>query len=333
MTVVGMTGVVALVGPGGAQASSSGGKIPPGTVLKVSDVSESLQVPLHLAGLDKNLPYTVQYSNLNQGTQNSEALIDGDIDIATQDDTSTIQGEASGVHASVIAVQKYNGPHLQLDAGPGITNIADLKGKKVAFTSGTATEGFLLRALAQAHLTLSDITQVNVPAAQVETVLAAGQAQAAVIYSFFQSAYFTAQPGAKILLSSTNISPGYSYDVILASNAALANSAKRAAILNYIGLIARAGQWGVAHPAAETTGYFTDVLQLPAAAATAFYKSEGPGTYSPIPKSLISGLQQEANLYYQVGVLQQKVNVSSLFPSRVTTEFNKVLATADKASP
>jgi sulfonate transport system substrate-binding protein len=301
-------------------------------VLKVSDVSESFQVPLQLAGLSNNLPYTVQYSNLNQGTQNSEALINGDIDIATQDDTSTIQGEASGVKASVIAIQKYDGPHIQLDAAPGtgINNIADLKGKKVAFTSGTATEGFLLRALATAHLKLSDIIPVDVPATQVETVLAAGQAQAAVIYSFFAGEYFSAHPGAKTLLSVENISPGYSYDVVVASNKALANPAKRAAILNYVGQLAKAGEWGLTHPAAETTGYFTDVLQLPAAAAAAFYKSQGPGVYPPVPKSLITALQQEANLYYQVGVLQKKVNVSTLFPFSLTGQFNKVVSEAAK---
>lgn len=331
LLAVGLVTAAALSGCGSddseSTASVAAGGIPAGTKLSVSGTQRLLEVPLKLSGLDKDLPYDVKYANLAQGSQITQALVNGDVDVATPDDAATVQALAGGVDGTVVGVIKFNGPHLQLVTGPGkgINTIADLRGKSVAYTAGSAGEGFLLRALAKAGLKISDIKPVSVPAAQVFPILTGGKVDAAVIYSIYQQPYFKQHPDAKQLLTVEDLSPGYSYDLVLASNAALKDGAKRAAIQDYVGRLVRVGQWGVDHPDAFTKGYVTDVLGIPAAQAKAFYASQGPGTYPQINSDLQAGLQEEADVYFKAGLIPKKVDVSTFFDAKQVDAFNKVI--------
>lgn len=67
-------------------------------------------------------------------------------------------------------------------AGPDITSVADLEGKKVAYEEGTTSDLLLRYALGTAGLTVEDITPVPVPAANAGAALLSGDVDAAVTY-------------------------------------------------------------------------------------------------------------------------------------------------------
>ncbi len=67
--------------------------------------------------------------------------------------------------------------------GPGITGIEGLKGKKVAYSSGSSSEDILLNALTSAGMTMDDITAVDMDASGIVTAMISGGVDACATWS------------------------------------------------------------------------------------------------------------------------------------------------------
>ena len=67
--------------------------------------------------------------------------------------------------------------------GEGITSIADLKGKTVAYSSGTSSEDILLQALASEGMTMDDITAMDMEASNIVTAMLSGGVDACATWS------------------------------------------------------------------------------------------------------------------------------------------------------
>ena len=67
--------------------------------------------------------------------------------------------------------------------GPGITKVEDLKGKKVAYSSGSSSEDILLNALTSANMTMDDITAVDMDASGIVTAMISGGVDACATWS------------------------------------------------------------------------------------------------------------------------------------------------------
>lgn len=70
-----------------------------------------------------------------------------------------------------------------LIGGPGITRVEDLKGKKVAYSSGTSSEDILLNSLDKAGMTMDDITAVDMDASGIVTAMISGGVDACATWS------------------------------------------------------------------------------------------------------------------------------------------------------
>ena len=70
-----------------------------------------------------------------------------------------------------------------LIAGPGITKVEDLKGKKVAYSSGTSSEDILVNSLTKAGMTMDDITAVDMDASGIVTAMISGGVDACATWS------------------------------------------------------------------------------------------------------------------------------------------------------
>lgn len=70
-----------------------------------------------------------------------------------------------------------------LIGGPGITTIEDLKGKKVAYASGTSSEDILTNALTKAGMTMDDIEAVDMDASGIVTAMISGGVDACAAWS------------------------------------------------------------------------------------------------------------------------------------------------------
>ncbi len=70
-----------------------------------------------------------------------------------------------------------------LIGGPGVATMEDLKGKKVAYSSGTSSEDILNNALAKAGMTTADITPVDMDASGIVTAMLSGGVDACATWS------------------------------------------------------------------------------------------------------------------------------------------------------
>ena len=70
-----------------------------------------------------------------------------------------------------------------LIGGPGITTVEDLKGKTVAYSSGTSSEDILRNSLAAHGMTMDDITAMDMDAASVVTAMMSGGVDACATWS------------------------------------------------------------------------------------------------------------------------------------------------------
>ena len=70
-----------------------------------------------------------------------------------------------------------------LIAGPGIAKVEDLKGKKVAYSSGTSSEDILVSSLTKAGMTMEDITAVDMDASGIVTAMISGGVDACATWS------------------------------------------------------------------------------------------------------------------------------------------------------
>ena len=61
-----------------------------------------------------------------------------------------------------------------LIGGPGIKSVEDLKGKKVAYCSGTSSEDILLNSLEKAGMTMDDIMAVDMDSSGIVTAMISG---------------------------------------------------------------------------------------------------------------------------------------------------------------
>ena len=125
--------------------------------------------------------YKVNFVEFDSGPLVDAGFAAHRIDVGTMGDLPA--SLAAKAHLPVVAAAVYRpiGSYMYLLAKPGISSISQLRGKPVAYTTGTAEQAFALRALKQAGLTQKDVHQVNVSLLQLGTVLQGGAADASVV--------------------------------------------------------------------------------------------------------------------------------------------------------
>ena len=116
------------------------------------------------------------------------AFAAGEIDLGWMGEFPATTGFANGLPVRIVLVQSMLPTDVRLVANPQskISDLKDLKGKKLGVTLGSTSHSHVLLALAAAGLTEKDITMVNLAPAVMVPAYTAGQIDAA----------FTWEPGS-----------------------------------------------------------------------------------------------------------------------------------------
>jgi NitT/TauT family transport system substrate-binding protein len=102
-------------------------------------------------------------------------------------------------------------------AGQDVSSITDLKGKTVAFESGTTSDLLINYALKENGLTISDIEHVPMGASEAGLALIAGRVDAAVTYEPYASKALSQDDGFKVVYTAAE-KPGLISDMLTASS-------------------------------------------------------------------------------------------------------------------
>lgn len=150
-----------------------------------------------------------------------DAFAAGKLDAVAMTNGDTLVTGSTGGKGVMIILNDYSNGNDMVVARPGITSIAQLKGKKVGVEVGFVDHLLLLNGLEKAGLKESDVELVNVPTNETPQVLASGDVDAVVAWQPNSGQALKQVPGSKAIYTSAD-EPGLIYDVLAVSPASLA---------------------------------------------------------------------------------------------------------------
>ena len=203
---------------------------------------------LKAAGLLSTLPFKVNWSDFTSGPPMLEAMASGSVDIGGVGDAPPVFAASGGEAVEIVGAREV--PFGDQDAivvpkGSSITSITQLKGKKIAYGSGSSANYNLLTVLEKAGLTSKDVTIVNLQPANALAAFTSGAVDAWDIWPPYVQ-QVVAQDGARVLSVGAQYGSPYSFEV--AAKSAVADPAKAAAIKVYLRTLNKAYVWAYCHP-------------------------------------------------------------------------------------
>jgi len=316
-----------------ATACSSGGSTasdPPAqgdsastVTINFGDQQQELETLLTDSGVLNGASYKVSFVEFGSGPLVDAGFAAHRIDVGEMGDLPASLAVKSGLPVTAIAVSLPIGASEYLLARPGVTAISQLRGKPVAYTTGTAEQAFALRALHSAGLTQKDVQQVNVTLQELGTALDSGAAYASVVSVEQKVDYEQIHPNAVVLATESTVSPP-SYGYLLGDNAALADPAKLAAIDDLLKRVVEAENWAKSHQAQWVTDYYVDVEHQTPAVAKIILAAGGTENYVPISSAVRSALQQVVALMASAGA-GSDYSVAPLYSAAAEARFAAIL--------
>lgn len=293
-------------------------------VINVGDQQQYLKTLLTASGALTDVPYKVNFLEFDSGPLVDAGFAAHRIDIGFMGDLPASLAARSGLPVVAIAADRPIGASEYLLAQPGITSIAQLRGKPVAYTTGTAEQAFALRALQTAGLTQKDVHQVNVSLLQLGTVLQSGAAVASVVSAEQKADYQIEHPDSKVLATVQTVSPP-SYGYTLGTVAALADPGKLKAIGDLTKRLIEASNWQKSHQAQWVTGYYVDIQHQTPAVAKVILAAGGTETYVPITAAVRNALQQMVDIMAASGGIPARFSVASLYSAAEAARYNAIV--------
>ena len=285
--------------------------------IRMSQFKAGDALVLRLAG-QADTPYHVEWSEFATGNQMLEAVSAGAIDLAYGSEIPSIFGALTGAQVKVVAVIRgdINEQVVLVPAGSGITKLADLRGKRVGYVRATTTHYYLLRMLASVGLTWRDITPVNLTPADGAAAFRSGALDAWAIYSY--SVPIAINAGARVLTTAQGFLSGNYLNI--ANPAALADPAKRTAMIDLLVRIGRAYAWIDDHHA-EYAKAEAAALNVPESVIRSLVDnvSQPRRVTAPTDADVVSQ-QQVADVFAAAGVIPHPIDVTPLWDRQFGAE-------------
>jgi sulfonate transport system substrate-binding protein len=275
---------------------------------------------LKAAGLLNTLPFKVNWSDFTSGPPMLEAMASGSVDIGGVGDAPPVFAASGGESIEIVgarAVPSGDQDALVVPKGSPITSIQQLKGKKIAYASGSSGNYDLLTVLNKAALTTKDASLVNLQPAEALAAFTSGSVDAWDIWPPYVQ-QVVAQNGAKVLAVGAQYGSPYSFEV--ASKSAVSDPAKAAAIKAYLTTLDKAYVWTATHPSAWGAAW-SAAAGLPASITDVAAKVD---TTNPVPitSAVTASEQNLVSQFYKAGLIPNNVDMSGY----ITTQFNSTVS-------
>lgn len=234
--------------------------VSPDTTLTVG--APQLRVALELSGQIDKLPFKVEWANISGGPKCSEAFRAGALDLCAAAEIPSINAHWTGLDTKLVAARFRKEPlqhpvyELGIAPGAGIRTLADLRGKKIAYSPGQAQGALVLRILERAGLTQKDVQLVELASTDdvYPTALGNRQVDAAPIGDVNVKRYLTTYGSA----GGTTVKHGLRDDPehLWALTDTVSDAQKSSAVRELIAFWARAQIWIDKHPKEWVDGYY-----------------------------------------------------------------------------
>jgi NitT/TauT family transport system substrate-binding protein len=149
-----------------------------------------------------------------------DAFAAGQLDAVPMTNGDTLVTGATGGMGVMIIINDYSNGNDMVVGQPGISSLADLKGKDVGVEVGFVDHLLLLNGLEKYGMTESDVNLINVPTNETPQVLASGDVAAIVAWQPNSGQALDQVPGSSPIYSSAD-EPGLIYDVLAVNPSSL----------------------------------------------------------------------------------------------------------------
>jgi sulfonate transport system substrate-binding protein len=279
-----------------------------GVKLKIGGQTDGLRSLLVASGVLTGKAYSISWSTFTSGPPLLEALQAGKIDLGGVGNTPPLFAAAAKPNFRIVAgipQRNNNGDSLLVPKSSSASSIADLKGKKIAYTRGSSGHGFLIQALKKAGLKPSDVELKDLTPGDSLAAFSSGAVDAWATWEPFIT---IASANAKVIASGKGFA-GSGLSFVTATNKALGDVKKRTAIRDYLIRLRKALKWGVTHQDAWAKA-FNEESGLPVDLAK---RSIGKTLVDVVPAKgkIISSEQTLANALAAAGAIK-KVDVRAI---------------------
>lgn len=259
--------------------------------------------------LEGRFPNTdVHWVEFPAGPQMLEALNVNSLDLASTGDIPPLFAQAAGADLVYVGAEpaKPAAETLLVPTGSPITTVAELKGRKVALQKGSSSHNLVLRALAKAGLSFSDITPVYLSPADAHAAFDQGSIDAWAIWDPYASLTL-AEGKARLLVNGEGLGlngPIYtarrSYDE--------SHHVFIEAVLNTVSqaeALTRSER-------EQSLNILTRSMGLPREVVARYMDNRPPSPIGPVTPEMIATQQQTADLFYGARLLPRPLKVSDV---------------------
>ncbi|MFJ2603967.1 ABC transporter substrate-binding protein [Streptomyces sp. NPDC087425] len=306
LAALSFTALLALTGCGsGSSDTSADGQV----TLTVGDQAKTLQTILAASGALKGAKYHVKWAEFEGAAPLFQAVQAGAADTTYSADLPALQALSGGVRFKNVAALKNDGRHVGIvvSKNSGIKSVKDLKGQKVVVSSakGSVAEYLLANVLKQNGLSYSDVHVQYLLPTDAQAAFASGKIKAWATFGVYQAVGL--EQGGRLLIDGADgRTSGYGF--IGASDKALADAPKKAALADFLQRLGTALKWTSSHQAAYAKAIQTRNGADASVATT--LASAAYGQLLPVTSEVNRTVQGVADLMNGIGVLDPNVDVA-----------------------
>jgi sulfonate transport system substrate-binding protein len=295
-------------------------KVASGTEIRIGD--PAIQAVLQAAGLDRELTAAgvkVQWANISGGPKSIQAFRADKLDCSAVADIPSLFAAWTGTSTKIVfqavTIDPLEHPIYQLGIAPGVkvTSLADLRGKKIAYSAGQAQGALVLRVLQKAGLSQKDVTLVELTSKDDAYVTALGSkaVDVAPLGAQYVKVYKTRYPQAVAI--GTGIRDDAS--TLYCLTKAVQDAEKAAALKVYVSVRTKAVLWQNKHPDEYARLYYQDTQGLSAADAKDVVATDGNKGIPASWDNAVRRLQETADLLAREQK-HDKIDVNTLVDRR-----------------
>jgi sulfonate transport system substrate-binding protein len=273
--------------------------------LRIGDQKGGNRSLLEAAGLTKDLPYKIQWSEFPAAAPILEAINAGALDVGHTGDLAFLTVFANGSPIKAIGGVRANADTqaILVRQDSPIKTAADLKGKRLAGTRGGWGQFLIDATLEKAGYKITDATFAPLGPVDAKIALVAGSIDGWAVWEPYVS-YAVLKDNARVVADGAGLTPTLTF--IIASDQAIAT--KREAIADFLRRLDKARNWSREHieDYAKSTAELT---KLPEDVLVRAYKAQDTRPIA-IDDGVVKEFQEASDRATRYGILSKQVDVN-----------------------
>jgi sulfonate transport system substrate-binding protein len=273
--------------------------------LRVGDQKGGNRSLLEIAGLAKDLPYKIEWSEFPAAAPVLEALNAGALDVGYTGDLAFLTVYAAGAPIKAIGGTRADArtQAILVRQDSPIRTAADLKGKRLAGTRGGWGQFLIEATLEKAGHKLDDATFAPLGPVDAKIALVAGSIDGWAVWEPYVS-YATLKDNARIVADGECLTPTITF--LVASDQAIAT--KRAAVQDLVQRLNKARLWSLDH-LSEYAKSTAELTKLPVDVMLSAYTAQRTGPIV-IDAGIVKEIQEASDRATRFGILAKTLDVS-----------------------